>query len=200
MGAKEGMTMKNTCLLSEDSKTYLCCFYQILDEMIQGMTTAGLNQSISHNFVVQMIPHHKAAIQMSNNILRFTENSFVRRVAQRIIEEQTQGIGRMEEALAVCNQLTNPQMDLRLYQRRMDLIYREMYAKMGSALESNALAAIFMREMIPHHQGAIRMAENALKYDVCTELVPILRSIIVQQRQGVAQMRGLLNRMGCRRS
>ena len=82
--------MKNTCLLSEDSKTYLCCFYQILDEMIQGMTTAGLNQSISHNFVVQMIPHHKAAIQMSNNILRFTENSFVRRIAQRIIEEQAQ--------------------------------------------------------------------------------------------------------------
>lgn len=192
--------MKNTCLLSEDSKTYLCCFYQILDEMIQGMTTAGLNQSISHNFIVQMIPHHKAAIQMSNNILRFTENSFVRRVAQRIIEEQTQGIGRLEEALAACNQLTNPQMDLRLYQRRMDLIYREMYAKMGSALESNALAAIFTREMIPHHQGAIRMAENALKYDVCTELVPILRSIIVQQRQGAAQMRGLLNRMGCRRS
>lgn len=192
--------MKNTCLLSEDSKTYLCCFYQILDEMIQGMTTARLNQSISHNFVVQMIPHHKASIQMSNNILRFTENSFVRRIAQRIIEEQIQGIGRMEEALGTCNQLTNPQMDLRLYQRRMDLIYREMYAKMGSALESNALAAIFMREMIPHHQGAIRMAENALKYDVCTELVPILRSIIVQQRQGVAQMRGLLNRMGCRRS
>ena len=192
--------MKNTCLLSEDSKTYLCCFYQILDEMIQGMTTARLNQSISHNFVVQMIPHHKASIQMSNNILRFTENSFVRRIAQRIIEEQTQGIGRMEEALAVCNQLTNPQMDLRLYQRRMDLIYREMYSQMGSTLESNALAAIFMREMIPHHQGAIRMAENALKYDVCTELVPILRSIIVQQRQGVAQMRGLLNRMGCRRS
>lgn len=192
--------MKNTCLLSEDSKTYLCCFYQILDEMIQGMTTAGLNQSISHNFIVQMIPHHKAAIQTSNNILRFTENSFVRRIAQRIIEEQTQGISRMEEALGTCNQLTNPQMDLRLYQRRMDLIYREMYAKMGSALESNALAAIFMREMIFHHQGAIRMAENALKYDVCTELVPILRSIIVQQRQDVAQMRGLLNRMGCRRS
>lgn len=194
------MTMKNTCLLSEDSKTYLCCFYQILDEMIQGMTTAGLNQSISHNFIVQMVPHHRAAIQMSNNILRFTENSAVRRIAQRIIEGQTQGISQMEEALSICNQLTNPQMDLRLYQRRMDLIYREMYAKMGCTPESNALAAIFMREMIPHHQGAIRMAENALKYDICTELVPILRSIITQQRQGVAQMRGLLNRMGCRRA
>lgn len=157
-----------------------------------------LSESISHNFIAQMVPHHRAAIQMSNNVLRFTENNAVRRIAQRIIEEQTQGIGQMDEALSICNQLTNPQVDLRLYQRRMDLIYREMYAKMGSAPESNALAAVFMREMIPHHHGAIRMAENALKYDICTELVPILRSIITQQRQGVAQMRALLNRMGCR--
>lgn len=192
--------MKNTCLLSEDSKTYLCCFYQILDEMIQRMTTAGLSQSISHNFIVQMVPHHRAAIQMSNNVLRFTENNAVRRIAQRIIEEQTQGIGQMDEALSICSQLTNPQVDLRLYQRRMDLIYREMYGKMGSAPENNALAAVFMQEMIPLHHGAIRMAENALKYDICTDLVPILRSTITQQRQGVAQMRALLNRMGCRRT
>ncbi len=190
--------MKNTCLLSEDSKTYLCCFYQILDEMIQGMTPAGLTQSISHNFIVQMVPHHRAAIQMSNNVLRFTENSAVRRVAQTIIREQTRGISQMEDALPLCGQLTNPLPDLRLYQRRMDLIYREMYAGMGRAPEDNALAAVFMREMIPHHQGAIRMAENTLKYDVCTELVPILRSIVSQQWQGVAQMRALLRRMGCR--
>ena len=191
--------MKNTCLLSEDSKTYLCCFYQILDEMVQGMTTAGLTRSISHNFIAQMVPHHRAAIQMSNNILRFTENQAVRRVAQRIIDEQTRGIGQMEDIMAACGQLTNPQMDLRLYQRRMDLIYREMYAKMGSAPENNALSAVFMREMIPHHQGAVRMAENALKYDICTELVPILRSIILQQRRGIGQMRSLLARMGCQR-
>ena len=191
--------MKNTCLLSEDAKNYLCCFYQILDEMIQAMTTASLTQSISHNFIVQMIPHHRAAIQMSNNILRFSDSTPVRRLAQRIIEEQTQGIDQMEAALPTCGQLTNAQMDLRLYQRRMDLIYREMYAQMGSAPENNRLSAVFMREMIPHHQGAIHMAENTLKYDVCTDLVPILRSIITQQRRGVAQMRALLNRMECQR-
>ena len=57
-----------------------------------------------------------------------------------------------------------------------------------------------MREMIPHCQGAVRMAETALKYDVSTELVPILRSIVTQQRQNMAQMRRLLSRMECRRS
>ena len=76
--------MKNTCLLSQDAKTYLCCFYQTLDGMVQGMTTAGLTQSISHNFAVQMIPHHRAAVQMSNNVLRFTDSKAVRRLAQHL--------------------------------------------------------------------------------------------------------------------
>lgn len=30
--------MANTYLLSDESKHYLCCYYQILDEMIQGIT------------------------------------------------------------------------------------------------------------------------------------------------------------------
>lgn len=189
--------MINTCLLSEDAKTYLCCFYQILDGMVQGMTTASLNQSISHNVIVQMVPHHQAAIQMSNNILRYTENQPVRRIAQRVINEQTQGIDQMKAALNDCSQLTNSQIDLRLHQRRMDLIYREMYAQMGSAPENNRLDAVFMREIIPHRQGAVRMAENALKYDISTELVPILRTIVTQQRRSIAQMRSLLSRLEC---
>lgn len=189
--------MKNTCLLSEDSKTYLCCFYQILDEMIQSMTTAGLTQSISHNFIVQMIPHRRAAIQMSQNILRFHPSQPVQRFAQRVIDQQTREIAQMKAALPAGSQLANPTADLRLCQRRMDLIYREMYAKMGSAPENNARAAVFLQQMIPHHQGAVRMAENALKYDVCTELVPLLRAIAVRQRQDIAQMRSLLRTSRC---
>ena len=103
----------------------------------------------------------------------------------------------MEAALPAGSQLANPTADLRLCQRRMDLIYREMYAKMGSAPENNARAAVFLQQMIPHHQGAVRMAENALKYDVCTELVPLLRTIAVRQRQDIAQMRSLLRASRC---
>ena len=110
--------MKNTCLLSEDSKNYLCCFYQILDGMVQGMTTAGLTRSISHNFVAQMVPHHRAAIQMASNVLRFTEDPAVRRLAQRIAQERAQAIDRMEDTLDPGGRLLNSQMDLRLYQRR----------------------------------------------------------------------------------
>lgn len=191
--------MKNTVLLSEDSKNYLCCFYQTLDQMVQAMTTAGLTQSISHNFIVQMLPHHRAAIQMASNVLRFTQNQAVRRLAQRTVQERTQSIDQLENALGPAGQLINPQQDLRLYQRRMDLIYRDMYTKMNRAPENNRLAAVYLRQTLPHRMGAVRMAENALKYDVCTELVPILCSIAAQQRREIAQTRTLLSRLECQR-
>ncbi len=152
--------MTNTSPLSTDAKNYLCCFYQILDEMTQGVTAASLTHSISHNFIVQMIPHHRAAVRMSDNILRFADNQAVRRLAQRISEEQAQGIAELEAMLSICTQQTNPQLDLRLYQRRMDLIFREMFASMGSAPENNRLSAIYLQEMLPHHRGAVRMADD----------------------------------------
>lgn len=189
--------MANTYLLSDESKHYLCCYYQILDEMIQGITTAKLTQSISRNFIVQMIPHHRAAVRMCRNILEASDNTPVRRLAQRIITQQTQGIEAMEGLVDSCGQLTNPQMDLRLYHRRMDLIFREMFTRMGDAPEGNRLNAIFLQQMIPHHRGAVRMAHNALRYEVYTDLVPALRNIMDTQNREIRQMQSLLRRVGC---
>ena len=131
--------MANTYLLSDPSKRYLCCYYQILDEMIQGITTAKLTRSLSHNFIVQMIPHHQAAVRMCRNLLQYSDDGAVRRLAQRITDQQTQGLQAMEGLLADCGQPANPQMDLRLCHRRTELILRELFSQMGSAPEGNQI-------------------------------------------------------------
>lgn len=189
--------MANTYLLSEQSKRYLCCYYQILDEMVQGITTAKLTQSVSRNFAVQMLPHHRAAIRMCRNILEFSDDRGVRGMAQRLMEDRTQGVGRLEGVLSACGQRANPQMDLRLCQRRTDLILREMFTRMGAAPEGNRLDAVFLRELIPHCQGAVRMARNALRYEVALELAPILREIADRRCRELREARALLRRMGC---
>ena len=74
-----------------------------------------------------------------------------------------------------------------------------MYAKMGRGPEHNRLAAVYLRQMVPHCLGAAGMAETALKYDVCTELVPLLRAIAARQRRDIPQMRALLGRTDCQR-
>ena len=58
--------------LSKTSVRYLEQYHKILEDMICGMHDAELTDSISHNFIVQMIPHHKAAIEMSVSLLKYT--------------------------------------------------------------------------------------------------------------------------------
>lgn len=189
--------MANTYLLSDESKRYLCCYYQILDEMIQGVSAAKLTQSISQNTIIQLLPHHRAAVRLCRNILEVSDDCAVRRLAQRTAAQQTQAIGQLEAELPDAARLTSPQMDLRLCQRRMDLIFREMYGEMGTAPESNQLDALFLRQLIPHRRGAVRAAQTALRYEVSTGLAPILRSIIDTQRREAEQMQALLRRRSC---
>lgn len=180
--------------MSNVTKSYLCKFHEILEEMIQGMTNAELDQSISHNFIVQMIPHHKAAIEMSQNLLQYTTFIPLQDIALNIIEEQTQSIQDMLNILECCTELQNSQRALQHYQKNIDRITRTMFFKMENACSNNNINQNFMREMIPHHKGAIQMSQNALRFPICSELRPILKAIIQSQRKGVCKMERLLCR------
>ncbi len=178
--------------LSDHAKDYLTNFYRILDQLIEGMDNAPLNSSISHNFISQMIPHHEAAIEMSKNLLRYTSCIPLRNIAEQIIAEQTKSIENMQKAECNCNKLLNSCQNVDLYQRKVWQIMNTMFTEMGNAPNENQINSDFIREMIPHHMGAIHMSKNALKYDICPELCPILLSIIKSQEQGVRQMQQLL--------
>ena len=147
------------------------------------------------NFIVQMIPHHEAAIEMSKNILQYTTFIPLQDIAQGIIEEQTQSIADMRNALSQCDMQTDSPCDLRLYQECVQQIMQAMFSRMKTAVSTNQINANFMREMIPHHMGAIRMSENALRYSVCPKLVPILKAIIASQERGIREMKRLLQCM-----
>lgn len=168
--------------------TYLSDYHHILNQMIHGMTTAHLTDSISYNFMVQMIPHHRAAIQMSRNILKYTMDARLRAIASHIITEQTKSIADMETILCSCGMLQNSRQDLCLFQCQMNHIMSAMFSQMAGAPSTGNVSVDFMLEMIPHHKGAIFMSETALQYPICPELKPILSAIISSQKEGVMQM------------
>ncbi len=175
-----------------DLNQYLSAFRLILRDMILNMTKAQLNESISHNFMVQMIPHHQAAIEMSENLLRFSKNTALRAIASSIITEQTESIANMQRILPACSDLTNQPGELCLYQALANRIMENMFQRMSYAPAAGSIDVTFMREMIPHHEGAVSLSENALRYDICSDLVPILNAIIVSQQRGIRQMQRLL--------
>lgn len=189
--------MHTSCKLSNVAKNYLNTFHCISDEMICKMTEAELNNSISWNFIAQMIPHHQAAIEMSQNLLQYTTFIPLQNIACGIIEEQTRSIETMQEIQCSCGMRKNCSQDLCLYQRRMDQIMQNMFSKMSCAPDTNQLNVNFIREMIPHHMGAFEMSKTTLQYDICPQLKPVLNDIISSQQKGIRQMQQLLRQPGC---
>lgn len=185
-------SMNQSCKFSQSTKNYLTRFYEILDDMITGMDSAELTDSISHNFIVQMIPHHRAAIQMSKNVLQYPICSQLQRIAENIITSQTASIDNMREVLERCSLCTSTSQDLCLYERQFGIITQTMFEEMNTACSTNNISANFMREMIPHHMGAVRMSKNTLRYAICPELCRILQAIISSQEKGIREMTSLL--------
>lgn len=185
--------MSSNCQLSNVSKAYIKSFQCILNDMIQGMTGAELSNSISYNFMVQMIPHHKAAIAMSENLLKYTTDIPLQNIALNIVEEQTKSIACMEKILCSCSKQKNCEQCLCRYQQKIGCIMQSMFSRMKEAETTNDINSTFIHEMIPHHEGAVEMSKTTLQYDICPELTPVLESIISSQEKGIEQMQKLLH-------
>lgn len=188
---------ENRSCFSHVTQRYLNTFDCILERMIQGMTCTELTNSISHNFIVQMIPHHRAAIEMSENILQYTTDLTIQEIAETIICEQTKSIAAMEEALPCCSNLTNSRESVCRYQSQIEPVFNTMFRRMQTARATNDINCCFLWEMIPHHEGAVTFSEITQCYDICPQLQPILQDIITSQKRGICQMEQLAETMCC---
>ena len=180
------------------SAQYLEAYREILARMKREMTEAELCGSVSHNFIVQMIPHHEAAIAMSECVLKFTDSAQLCAIAERIVSSQKQGVAEMQRILRCCGEKKNSPCELKEYAECNDGILAQMFRDMDCACADGCVSCDFMRQMIPHHEGAVRMSENALRFPVCEQLRPILCDIIATQKKGICEMERLMEKLSCR--
>lgn len=190
--------MSNSCALSQNTQAYIEQYRDILHTMIEQMSAVELSESLSGSFIEQMIPHHRAAIDMSENLLRYTSNIPLQNIALNIISSQKESIENMTAAFSACQSFLNTPQEVACYQMHNEAILKTMFHEMTCACVDNNIDANFMRQMIPHHRGAVRMSENALRYPLCPELVPLLNAIITSQKRGICEMQRLLRCETCR--
>jgi uncharacterized protein (DUF305 family) len=69
-----------------------------------------------------------------------------------------------------------------------------MMIKMNNALAGESVEANFIEEMIPHHEGAIEMAEYEIEYGKDFTMIQLAKSILAEQHIEVQQMRLWLQR------
>jgi uncharacterized protein (DUF305 family) len=175
-----------------------------MDKMMADMAIKP-SGDVDRDFVAMMVPHHQGAMDMAQAELRDGRNQKLLRIAQEIVVEQLQEIAAMRLAIgepasptwvtngahgapaAAPSHKANPGGDAPFVSRSnaaMDKMMTDMAVKPTGDVDHD-----FVAMMVPHHQGAIDMAQAALQYGQNPQLKTIAQEIIVDQMQEIALMR-----------
>ena len=171
------------------ARKYLTRFDEILNQMADRMLSQEVTNSITINFIRCMIPHHEAAIYMSENLLNYTRYEPLQKIAKGIIEMQTKGIEQMKDIEKTTYGFRNTPRDVNTYIENYLSITKNMIEKMKNSHRCININLDFVNEMIPHHEGAIKMCNNLLQYYIDPRLKNVADTIISEQSKGVRELK-----------
>ncbi|ABU58854.1 DUF305 domain-containing protein [Roseiflexus castenholzii] len=129
-------------------------------------------------FIDSMIMHHEGAIVMARQALESAERPEIRQLAEAIISAQQNEIDQMRSWRAAWYPDLAPTAGMGM--------------EMGPMMVADGPAPFdrrFIEAMIPHHEGAIAMARDALQRAERQEIRDLAQSIIAAQDAEIAQMR-----------
>jgi len=149
-------------------------------------SSGAAGNSTDRAFVADMIPHHVSAVDMATIAQERGESEFVKSLADDIIESQTAEISTMKEQDAEL-----AEADVEVGELGMD--HSAMGMEDVSSLDTaTPFDKAFVDMMIPHHEGAVEMANIELEEGADPELKELAEQIISEQEREISEMEDFL--------
>jgi len=149
---------------------------------MMGMDHSAMMVSSEREFVAGMIPHHQEAVDTANEVLaRGGSTPEIRTLAEEIIAAQETEIAMLKE------------WHIAWYGEEyiVDGSYQPMMRDL-SELSGADLDKRFLEDMIPHHMGAIMMAQSVRPHIEHQEVTDMADAIMETQTAEIELMRDLL--------
>lgn len=141
-------------------------------------------------FIDTMIAHHQGAVDMALLVNTRTQRDEVKTLAQNIIDEQRKEIADMQAWRKKWFGDAKPALNMDFPGMRTGMAGMDN-VKLAS-LKSNEFDVEFIKQMIPHHEGAIEMAKAFKTDDNYAELGRLAENVIKTQSAEIEQMKGWL--------
>lgn len=167
-----------------------------MDKMHSEMMSGMAYNDPDSAFAQGMLGHHVGAVDMAEIQLKYGKDPEMLKLAQAIIDAQKSEIDQMQKWLDSHPDSAAPMADTgamqQAYAKGMDAMHGEM--TLGIADPNPDMA--FARGMLPHHVGAVDMAEVQLQYGKDAEMLQLAQDIIDAQQPEIEQMRNWIKANG----
>ena len=151
-------------------------------------------------FIDQMIIHHQGAIMSAEHMIADSERPELRQLSENIQTSQAEQIEQMRTWREEWYPDARPTFKIDPTQMNEMMGDNQMQEMMGDEhmqemMGTEETDAMFLRMMIPHHQLAIDMSEQALDNAEHPELKELAQQIIDEQSAEIELMEGYLERI-----
>jgi uncharacterized protein (DUF305 family) len=140
-------------------------------------------------FIDTMAHHHQGAIEMSEMVLKKSNNEELKKFAQKIIDDQRKEIAEMKQWREKWYGARPPAKNMEMpgMMDSMKMMQGEDMKMMESAIGKDFDLA-FLAMMSPHHEGAVAMAKDAFEKAEHQEIKTLAQNIIKAQDDEIKQM------------
>lgn len=140
-------------------------------------------------FLDTMSAHHQGAVEMSEMVLKKSQNAELKTFAQKIIDDQKKEIAQMKEWREkwYAGKPRAMNMEMPGMSDSMKMMTGDDMKKMEAAMNKD-FDLHFLDMMTPHHQGAVVMAREALQKAERPEIKTLAQDIIREQEKEIKQM------------
>lgn len=165
----------------------------------------GMGQHADQHFIVMMIPHHQGAIDMAELALEKAQRPELKKLAEAIQRDQNREIDEMRTWYRQWYGTDVPDMPMQGMGMGMGMGMNSHRSQVMSGMPMHSgmmhmagdLTALnnasdfdleFIRQMIPHHQSGVMMAQMVLSRAQHPEIRTLAESIIKSQTAEIEQM------------
>jgi len=156
---------------------------------------AATGASADETWARKTIPHHQGALDMSEIVLRDTQDAEIRRMAQKTIEMQTQDIAELRRWLETQAGATSDSPSPTGQGMPFAAAESKMKDAMMGATGGNT-DQTWARKMIAHHQGALDMARVVLERSPGAEIEQMAQKTIEMQTADIGELQTWLQSNG----
>jgi uncharacterized protein (DUF305 family) len=144
-------------------------------------------------FIDGMTPHHQGAIAMAQDVLKNSQRPELRKLANEIIAAQEKEIAQMGEWRKAWypkagDKLVMWHEDMKHSMEMSPEFRKNMMMTMDLGSADAQFDLRFIEAMIPHHEGALVMAKDAIAKSKRPEIQKLAQEILDSQKAEIEQM------------
>lgn len=160
---------------------------QSMNKTTTTMNNAKMNGDFDYDFANLMIMHHQMAIDMSRVEIEKGSDQTIKKMANGIIAAQEIEIKEMQQFIQ--NYKVPVSNNQNSNSSKISTEMKSMMDKMNDIKLSGNIDNDYVTMMIPHHESAVAMAKNQLKFGTQNNLVALAKKIIEDQNYEINQFK-----------